>query len=61
MLTGASDLASPFFTPRVFLDGISILFVYAIYILYKNIQNNLYDYFVLSQVLSSSVADRISP
>ena len=22
MLTGASDLASPFFTPRVFLDGI---------------------------------------
>ena len=24
-LTGASDLASPFFTPRMFLDGISIL------------------------------------
>ena len=24
MLTGASDLASPFFTPRVFLDGIYI-------------------------------------
>ena len=27
----ASDLASPFFTPRVFLDGISLLFVYVIY------------------------------
>ena len=29
-LTGASDLASSFFTLRVFLDSISILFVYAI-------------------------------
>ena len=27
MLTGASDLASPFFTPRVFLDGIKFTIV----------------------------------